>query len=192
MRRAGGATEAVADVSGLLGGPHDLANEGVRVAPGAAAIANTAELDADVVVTRAQNCSPLRQFGDGGQRIETVGVSIGSAGRGVQRDGKIALSGQPLAPCRKAALLSCHPLVGSPPPPSLPPNPHQLAKAREPVIAVSPQGDLRTKRPSSSEGVVNGRLLIALNSCSRPALGLLTLVPLTCSAFVGNRALDQA
>jgi hypothetical protein len=120
---AGRATEAVADVSGLLGGPHDLANEGVRLAPAAASIANAAKSDADVVVTPDQGCPPVRQFGDGGQRVEIVGGSIGSAGRRVRRDGKIALFDQPLAPSRKAALLSCHPLVGSPLPPCLPAKP---------------------------------------------------------------------
>src|SRR5467141_1759943 len=39
------ATEALADVSGLLGGPHDLADERVRPAAVAAAVTNTAELD---------------------------------------------------------------------------------------------------------------------------------------------------
>jgi hypothetical protein len=129
MRMGSGATEAVADVSGLLGGPHDLANEGVRLAPGAASIANTAELDADVVVTACQGCSPRRQLGDGGERVEMVGGSIGGAGRRVRIDGKIALSDQPLTPSRKAALLSCHPLVGSPPPPCLPAKPTQAGES---------------------------------------------------------------
>src|SRR5258706_9649708 len=46
-------TEAPADMPGLLGGPHDLANERVRPAAVAAAVTNTAELDAAVVVSCA-------------------------------------------------------------------------------------------------------------------------------------------
>jgi hypothetical protein len=53
-------------------------------------------------------------------------------------------------------------------------------------------GDLRTNRPSSCDGAVFGRSLSALDSCSRPASGLIEPVLLTCFAFAGNRALDQA
>jgi hypothetical protein len=100
MGVAGGATEAIADVPCLLGGPHDFANEGARLAPCAALIANAAELDLDVIAL-AQGCSPRRQFGDGSDRVEMVGVSIGSASRRVPTDGKNALSDQPLAPSRR-------------------------------------------------------------------------------------------
>jgi hypothetical protein len=140
---AGRATEGVADMSCLLGGPHDLANERVRLAPGDASIANAAEPDADVVVMRAQGCSPLRRFGDGAEGVEMVGVSNRSAGRGVQRDGKIALSNQPLAPSRTAALLSCPPSVGRPPHPRLPAKPTpRCANVRSrlnPIIPASAQ-----------------------------------------------------
>ena len=139
----GRAAEAVADMSCLLGGPHDLANERVRLAPGDASIANAAEPDAEVIVTRVQGCSPLRRFGDGAERVEMVGAPNGSAGRGVQRDGKIALSNQPLAPSRTAALLSCHPSVECPPLPCLPAKPTPLCEivrtALNPVIAASAQ-----------------------------------------------------
>src|SRR5260370_23925260 len=55
------ATEALADMSGLLGGPHDLADERVRPAAVAAAATNPAEPDAEVVVTSAPGRSPVRQ-----------------------------------------------------------------------------------------------------------------------------------
>ena len=129
---AGRPTEAVADMSCLLGGPHDLANERVRLAPSDASIANAAEPDAEVIVTRVQGCSPLRRLGDGAERVEMVGAPNGNAGRGVQRDGKIALSNQPLAPSRTAALLSCHPSVGRPPPHASMPNARHHAKSCEP------------------------------------------------------------
>jgi hypothetical protein len=79
----GRAAEAGSDVSSFPGGSHHLANEGVRLAPGATSIANTAKLDTDVVVVHAQECSPLCQRGDGGRRTEIVGGSFASAGTGV-------------------------------------------------------------------------------------------------------------
>ncbi len=95
------ATEALADVSGLLGGPHDLADERVRPAAVAAAVTNAAEPDAEVVVTSAHGRSPVRQNGDGAERAEMLGVSLGSASRVVRRDGKIPQSDQPPAPGRR-------------------------------------------------------------------------------------------
>src|SRR5258708_34267181 len=74
------ATEALADVSGLLGGPHDFANERVRPAAVAAAVTNAAEPDAKLVVTSAHGGSPVRQIGDGAERAEMLGISqIGRA-----------------------------------------------------------------------------------------------------------------
>src|SRR5258708_28207032 len=74
-------TEALADMSGLLGGPHDLANERVRPAAVAAAVTNAAEPDAEVVVTCAHRRSPVRQNGDGAERAEMLGVSLGRSTR---------------------------------------------------------------------------------------------------------------
>src|SRR5258706_16148395 len=51
------ASEALADMSGLLGRPHDLANERVRPAAVAAAVTNAAEPDAKLVVTSAHRSS---------------------------------------------------------------------------------------------------------------------------------------
>jgi hypothetical protein len=76
-------------MSRLLGGPHDLANERVRPAAAAASISNAAEPDAEVIVTSAQGCPPLRQFGDGAENVEMYGVSIGSAGRECDETGKL-------------------------------------------------------------------------------------------------------
>src|ERR1700681_965319 len=100
MRMASLAAEAIAYMPRLPGGPHDLSDEGVGLAAAAAAISNAPEPDAEVVVTRAQGCSPLRRDGDGAQRVEMVGILIGTAGRGVRQDGERAQSDQPLAPGR--------------------------------------------------------------------------------------------
>src|SRR5882762_7004567 len=67
------ATEALAYMPGLLGGPHDLADERVRPAAVAAAVTNAAELDAKLVVTSAHGGSPVRQNGDGAERAEMLG-----------------------------------------------------------------------------------------------------------------------
>jgi hypothetical protein len=143
MRTTGRAAGAGADVSSFPGGSHNLANEGVRLAPGATSIANTAKLDTDVVVVHAQGCSPLRQCGDGGRRIEIVGGSIGSAGTGVQRDRKIACCDQPLAPRRRRRFyLAIRRSVPLRPHASLP-NPHQPAKACEPCPNPSLRPPLR-------------------------------------------------
>src|SRR5258707_13486071 len=101
-------TEALADMPGLLGGPHDLANERVRPAAVAAAVTNAAELDAKLVVTSAHGGSPVRQNGDGAERAEMLGVSLGSAGREERRDGKIPQPDQPPAPGqRRGVSLAC-------------------------------------------------------------------------------------
>src|SRR5258706_75694 len=94
-------TVALADMSGLPGGLHDLANERVRPVAVAAAVTNAAEPDAKLVVTSAHGGSPVRQNGDGAERAEMLGVSLGSASRVVRRDGKIPQSDQPPAPGRR-------------------------------------------------------------------------------------------
>ena len=90
IRMAGRATEAAAGMSRLPGGPHDLANEGVRLAAAAPAISNAAKLDAEIIVASAQGCPPLCDCDDGGERVEMVDVLTRSAGRRVRRVGKIA------------------------------------------------------------------------------------------------------
>src|SRR5258706_237577 len=92
------AAEALSHVSGLLGGPHDLANERVRPAAVAAAVTNAAEPDAEVVVTAGHGCSPVRQYSNGAERAEMLCGSVRRASRGGPCDGKIPQSEQPPAP----------------------------------------------------------------------------------------------
>src|ERR1700680_2225381 len=140
IRMAGRATEAAAGMSRLPGGPHDLANEGVRLAAAAPAISNAAKLDAEIIVTRAQGCPPLRKFDDGGERVEMFGVLIGSAGRGVRRVGKIASSDQPLAPVRRRRFYLAIARSVALRPHASRPNARQHAKSCEP-------GSSRSLRP---------------------------------------------
>jgi hypothetical protein len=124
-----------------------------------------------------------------------VGVSIGNASRRVPRDDKIALSDQPLAPSRgrrfylairrSVLLCLCAPC-------QMYTTPRYRAKHVQIDHCGLRSGDRRTTRPSSCDGGVIGRAVIALDSCSRSVSGLLDLVPSTCVVLAGNRALDQA
>jgi hypothetical protein len=57
----------------------------------------------------------VRRNGDGARRVESPGISVGSASMVVRRASKVPQVNQPHAPEPKAALFSCRPLVGGSP-----------------------------------------------------------------------------
>src|SRR5260370_620141 len=179
-------------------GPHDLPNERVRPAAVAAAVTNAAEPDAKLVVTSAHGGSPARQNGDGAERAEMLGVSLGSASRGVRRAGKIPQSDQPPAPSRRrrfslAVVRSC----------TLRPHASRKrcelmrhpAKCRHSHHGGLRSVDLGTNRPSLCGVTFGERAFGAPDFCASSALGslaeLLVGGPPSCCDLAGKSALDQ-